>query len=106
MAQYASLLRPTVYVPLGDQPRRRILDLALQPLEERAEVQPRRDRIEDLDDDRSGIAQELAARPIQAGIERDRHAGNAKLGVEARDAELVGRLGPGRPPRALREDDD
>ena len=90
----------------GNQARGRGLDRLLQPLGERLLVEARRDRVEHLDHDRAGIAQERAARPEQAGIERDRQAGRAGLAVEMRDAVFVARLGAGRAARALREDDD
>ena len=53
-----------------------------------------------------GRMPQRAARPEQAGIERDRHAGHAFGDVEMGDAEFVARLGADRPPRAFRKDDE
>src|SRR5499427_10681671 len=77
------------------------LDVGLQAREEGLDLEAGRDRIEDLDRDRSGIAQELAARPEQPGIERDRDARRDALGIKMRDAVFVFRLGARRPARAL-----
>ena len=62
--------------------------------------------VEEFDHDRAGQPQERAARPEQAGVQRDRNAGHADLGIEMRDAELVARLGAGGAARALRKDDE
>src|SRR4029077_5116719 len=86
-----------------DQARGGGLDVELQPLEESVLGKARRDRIEHLDPDRAGIAADRAPRPEQAGIERDRNAGNARLDVEMGDAVLVARLRAGTPARALGE---
>ena len=43
---------------------------------ELAPFEPRRNRIEHLDQHRAGIAPQRPARPEQSGIERDRHAGS------------------------------
>src|SRR6185312_13742104 len=90
---------------LLDQPIGRGLDLVLQALDELALVEPRRDRIEDLHHHRSGMAEEGAARPEQAGIQRDRQAWHAFRLIEMRDAEFVARLSGDGAPRAFREDD-
>src|SRR5688500_13336594 len=89
---------------LCHEPRRRRLNIVSQALEELVPAETGRDRLEEFDHDRAGITQEGAAWPAQAGIERDRHAGHADLGIEMRDAELVPRLGPGGAARALRKD--
>ena len=91
---------------LLDQPRGGGLDHLLQALEKDLLVEPGRDRIEKLDHDRAGVAAERAARPEQAGIERDRQARDPALGVQMHDAVFVARLGAGRPARAFRKDDD
>jgi hypothetical protein len=41
-------------------------------------------------------AQELAARPVQAGIQRDGHARHAEIGIEMRNPVFVVRRSPGR----------
>ena len=83
---------------LGDQP---VAGVSMRGLDARAELgarQARRAAVEDLDDDRAGIAHEAAARPEQAGVERQRHAGQRQALIE-RD---VARLVVGRRARAVR----
>src|SRR6478735_9051754 len=82
------------------------LDPLLQLALEGDFVEPRHDRRQDLDADRAGTAQELAAGPVEAGVERDRDAGHAELGIDMRDAELIGRRGTGGTACALGEDQE
>src|SRR5688572_5609649 len=76
---------------LGDEPRRRGLDVVLQALRKVDSVEAGSDRIKHLDDDRAGVAAERAARPEQPRIERDRNASRPSLGIQVRDPELVAR---------------
>ena len=62
--------------------------------------------IEHLDDDGAGIADDAAARPEQAGVERQRVAGQAQALVERDEARLVVGRRARRPTGAFREDDD
>ena len=48
-----------------------------------------RERVQELDDDRAGIAQEAAAGPVEAGVERERHAGKLQALIEGDVARLV-----------------
>ena len=91
---------------MRDQTRGRRLDVVLQALEKGFLVEARRDRIENLYHHRSRQAPDRAARPEQAGIERDRNTRNALRNVKMRDAEFIARLGAGRPPRALGKNDE
>src|SRR5687768_855643 len=84
-------------LPFSNEPRGRGLDVVLQPLEERLLVQPRRNRLEKLDDDRAWQTNERTAAPEQTRIERHRHARHADHVVKMRNAELIFRLGAGRP---------
>ncbi len=89
-----------------DEARGGGLDLALELGEELIACEAGRDRIEHLDADGSGIAPHRPARPEQAGIERNRQAGDAHLRVEVGDAVFVARRRARCPARAFRKDDD
>src|SRR5690606_7055053 len=60
----------------------------------------------DLDNDRAGIPDELAAWPVEARIQRERIAWRAQALVERDVARHVVRLGTGRAARALGPDAD
>jgi hypothetical protein len=64
---------------LGDKARSRGFDIALQLLEKGFLLETWRDGIEDLDQNSSRITAHGAARPEQAGIERDRKTRNGHL---------------------------
>src|SRR5258707_10948659 len=90
----------------GDQARGCGLDIILKLGKDHIPIATRRNRVKDLHSHLAEEAQEAATRPEQAGIECDRHAGNAGFRIEVDDPELVFRVSPGRPARALRENDD
>src|SRR5260370_39859563 len=91
---------------LGGEPGGRSFDLPLQPLEERLLPKPRRDGIPHLHPDSPGIAAHRTPRPKQAGIESNRNACNAQLGIEPRYAIRVSGLGSGLATGSFRKDDD
>src|SRR5262245_28773243 len=76
---------------LRDEPRGRGLDVALQTREELILGKAGRDGIEDLHHDRAGPPGERTPRPEQAGVERDRHARHADLGIKVDHPILVTR---------------
>src|SRR6185503_7831219 len=90
----------------GDQAGAGGLDAVLDQGAGLGTRQARRDGIEHLDDDGAGVADDAAARPEQAGVERERVAGQAQSLVERDEARLVVRRRARRPSRAFREDDD
>ena len=79
--------------------------VALQPRREGVAVEAGRDRRQIFDHRDARAAREAAPAPEQPGVERDRQAGRAGVGVERGDAELVARRRAGRPARALGIDD-
>src|SRR5215211_9286661 len=78
----------------------------LQALEKSVLVEAGRDRIEDLNPYRAGIALERSAPPIEPGIERDGHARHAGFGIEVGDAGFVCRRSAGLSSRPFGKDDD
>src|SRR5215204_7802731 len=99
-------LAPELAPAFGDEAVAAGFDAALRLLEEGVAGEAGRDRVEELDHRGAGPAQEAAARPVEAGVERHRQAGHGEVLVEVRDTVFIGRRRAGGAARALREDND
>src|SRR6185369_10016097 len=91
--------------PFRHQPAGCLLDMVLQAAGKLAPWQPGRYGRQELDNDCTGITQELPPRPVEPGIERHRNARKPKTQIESDGSGLVVWRSVGRFPRTFWEDD-
>src|SRR5439155_22319577 len=95
-----------LYIRFRHQPVACLLNIVLKACRERLARQTIGNGGQKFDDDRAGMAQEPAPRPIEAGIERDRNASKTEIQIERRRSRLVVGRCVGGPARAFGKNHD